>query len=750
MRIGPVELPALAVPRLGLAAFRRRIVFHAVFLALGLATLGLALVLLTEEKQRSHQRYAQGFKQTLAQVVAQLRHPAGQLALLNPGHGRAAQSAKAASTPSAGVAPQIATAAPPPSAGVAPLVLPFSALDFDDPNKAQQAVEMSGCALRYPDGAALCVAVGSNAYAGGFIYLVGQLRSGHLVARERGGLALQDVHRARVSLQVGGARLQWTAPFELLDSAPGGALRGRLTGFADSGDGLDARAKPVRDFRGWLWQEGPCLPDAASAAAARLATDVTGAADCQRRTLVSIRLPVEAWREALFQRPAPAWPPADLQQVRLRLQLLTPGGAPPLFDSDSAGALPAFALDDLRANLTPGETLVIEAQRAAATAQPGPALHTIATLRATPDTEADVGSTPWLVRLIRHLPAPDTPVLLQASDQVVTPLARYQITLRGDLRGIDRSLGVTAARLSWFVGAMLAAIALAWLIIELGLVRRVAVLTRRAAAVSYNMQDARIDQRIGELDVSDLRGNDELGILAGSLSDLLQRAKDNARREHIRAEQERDMWHAVGHEIMSPLQSLMVLHGDAADASHRYVQRMQQAVRVLYGTASPGEAIESATLQVGTLDVVEFTRHLCENAHFAGLDQVVFGGGVADAADEPIRVRADEYSLEDAVTHVLRNADRYRLPGTPITLTLQADEAGAQLHIHNTGPAVAPDRLEQIFEYGVSDQAAAGGGEHRGQGLFVARTYMAKMGGTISVRNVAGGVVFTLSLQRAG
>jgi len=35
---------------------------------------------------------------------------------------------------------------------------------------------------------------------------------------------------------------------------------------------------------------------------------------------------------------------------------------------------------------------------------------------------------------------------------------------------------------------------------------------------------------------------------------------------------------------------------------------------------------------------------------------------------------------------------------------------------------------------------------HRGQGLFVARTYMAKMGGTIHVLNEPGGVSFVLTL----
>ena len=152
----------------------------------------------------------------------------------------------------------------------------------------------------------------------------------------------------------------------------------------------------------------------------------------------------------------------------------------------------------------------------------------------------------------------------------------------GHLRGVELGLAAVATRLSWYLGAMLGAIALAWPVIEVGLIRRVTALTRRAAAVSYNVQPGHTGPRLGDLDVSDLRGSDELGILAGGLADLLQRVKDDMHREQLRAGQERDMWHAVGHEIMSPLQSLMVLHGPD-DPGHRYVQRMQQAVHVLYG-----------------------------------------------------------------------------------------------------------------------------------------------------------------------
>ena len=48
-----------------------------------------------------------------------------------------------------------------------------------------------------------------------------------------------------------------------------------------------------------------------------------------------------------------------------------------------------------------------------------------------------------------------------------------------------------------------------------------------------------------------------------------------------------------------------------------------------------------------------------------------------------------------------------------------------------------------------SDPDAPAQREHRGQGLFVAKTYMAKMGGTIGAANTGDGVTFTLALPRA-
>jgi signal transduction histidine kinase len=204
------------------------------------------------------------------------------------------------------------------------------------------------------------------------------------------------------------------------------------------------------------------------------------------------------------------------------------------------------------------------------------------------------------------------------------------------------------------------------------------------------------------------------------------------------------MWHAVGHEIMSPLQSLLALHAKEGDPSRRYIERMQQAVRVLYGSASPSEAFETTQLQVEPLDIDAFLQAVAGNAPCAGLGQVEY-----QSRGESLWVRADEYPLEDVVTHILKNAERFRLPGSPVEIHLETGEGRAHIAIRNRGPQIPADMLDKIFEYGVSDQADSAAQGNRGQGLFVAKTYMAKMGGTIAARNLDDGVEFVLSLLRA-
>jgi signal transduction histidine kinase len=680
----------------GRVPLRLRVLFRGGFLLLVIATLGLALSVLQDEKERSRRVYADSLKKTESQIAARLRHPAGQLALLNP----VAEDRQVRS--------------------VHPLVLPFAALDFDDRNKARQAVEMAGCGLQYPDGATLCAAVGANPYAGGFVYLVASLAVGELTAHESGDLGLTDVHRVLVDVDYRGSQSRWIAPYER--SRDG---RGRLTGYA--GDAPLAKGvRPIRDFRGWLWQEGRCIEPAEATPG------------CARRTFISIRLPVAVFQNALAARNL-QWPPPDLDRMAVRLRLLAPGSAAPIFDSDAPGATMPFSLAELRDLLRPGERLTVR--------RAGAKVPLFALEGRDPGDERVV---PWVAGLIQQLPPQGFDSSIREHALVDTSFGRFEIDLSGDLRSVNRGLAAVATRVAWTVGAMLLALGVVWVALEVLVIRRITLLTARAAAVSTGVRES---AGLSDLDLSDLGGRDELGVLAQGLKDLLQRVNEDMRREKIRAAQEKDMWHAVGHEIMAPLQSLMALHGGNDDPSSRYIVRMQQAVRVLYGQASPSEAFEATRLALQPLDLDAFLGHVAANARYIGIEGVEYS-----AHGQPLLVRAEEHSLEDVVTHVLRNAQRHRVPGTPIRLRIEADAQSVRATLHNEGAQIPEAMLERIFEYGVSETSeaaddpdsasASSTASQRGQGLFVARTYMAKMGGTIGARNCVDGVEFTLALPR--
>jgi two-component system, OmpR family, sensor kinase len=247
LELPTLELPKLgelAMPKLGFVAFRRRIIFRAAFVLLIVFTLTLALEVLKDEKQRSVRLYSEGTKRTMAEVIAKLRHPSGQLALLNP-----------------------EAATPPATNLIRPLILPYAGLDFADQTKAQQTVETVGCPMQYPDGSTLCVAVGNSARSGGFAYVVGSFATTALKARDPSELNLTGLHRARVTLDVEGQVTRWIAPFELTGETPAPGIRGRLTGFvedavtaaATSFQALERQTRPVKEFRAWVWQDGECV-----------------------------------------------------------------------------------------------------------------------------------------------------------------------------------------------------------------------------------------------------------------------------------------------------------------------------------------------------------------------------------------------------------------------------------------------------------------------------------------------------------
>ena len=143
----------------------------------------------------------------------------------------------------------------------------------------------------------------------------------------------------------------------------------------------------------------------------------------------------------------------------------------------------------------------------------------------------------------------------------------------------------------------------------------------------------------------------------------------------------------------------MALNGPQ-DPGHRYVQRMQQSHPCALWLASPAEALQAADVPEGRLDLDAFLRNVANNAHFAGILDVVCPGSEQLKPGDRARRRVCTRRRGDPYL-----AQRRPLPpaGSPITLTLTASESTASATLHNQGSTIAEDLLERIFELEVSD-----------------------------------------------
>ncbi len=93
-------------------------------------------------------------------------------------------------------------------------------------------------------------------------------------------------------------------------------------------------------------------------------------------------------------------------------------------------------------------------------------------------------------------------------------------------------------------------------------------------------------------------------------------------------------------------------------------------------------------------------------------------------------VWADPDLLRRALANVLANAIRYADPGTVIRLQAERQPAGTMISVENTGPDIAPEHLERLFDrFYRADAARAAAAHASGLGLSIVRSIMVLHGG---------------------
>jgi signal transduction histidine kinase len=298
-------------------------------------------------------------------------------------------------------------------------------------------------------------------------------------------------------------------------------------------------------------------------------------------------------------------------------------------------------------------------------------------------------------------------------------------------------------------GWLTAALLLTFVLVVIGVVAVVRLLkvTRSAwaAAVSLNQPHKRPEYG---------RKRDEISTLGRVLNLLLVRSRTRNRNLVKRVARERsalmldqellqlrhDRLDAIGHEIRSPLQALLIrTKGDTTLQGH--LQRMERAVEALIDAESVEDGIGGLEIVLNDVDVSAYLARLVDakkNQH----PYLRYEGPLSG-----VQAVLDAIQFEQVIDHLIDNARRYRNPEGAVVVRLRQETEVVVVEVFDEGKWIAEERLDEIFKYRDSDHMEPA---NRGLGLFAARSYLLAMKATIRAENQPGGVAMVIRLQRVG
>jgi signal transduction histidine kinase len=107
----------------------------------------------------------------------------------------------------------------------------------------------------------------------------------------------------------------------------------------------------------------------------------------------------------------------------------------------------------------------------------------------------------------------------------------------------------------------------------------------------------------------------------------------------------------------------------------------------------------------------------------------------------PLAANIDADMIRRALVNVIANAVRETPGGGTVRLAAAHEGDRLRLSVSDTGPGVAPELREKLFEPFVTGHA-----DGTGLGLAIARELVAAHGGTLTLRPSARGAVFEMEL----
>lgn len=270
----------------------------------------------------------------------------------------------------------------------------------------------------------------------------------------------------------------------------------------------------------------------------------------------------------------------------------------------------------------------------------------------------------------------------------------------------------------------------AWLSLPVTLLLALAVTQLLAAGMVAPLQEMTVAaQAMARGDYGarvETANTDEVGRLARSFNVM---AADLAR---VDAER-RDLIATVSHELRTPVAALSaqlenLVDGVVAPTSERLGATLASAERL--GDLL-GDLLALSRLEAGVVDLVPGPVRLAELVSECAAEVAHSGrtAQVVAAIDPELEVHADAARLRQLLVNVIDNAARHATDGNPVDVVAGRHDDGAWwLEVLDSGPGVAPEERDRVFERFGTD--AEGGGT--GLGLAVSRWVARLHGGALA------------------
>lgn len=306
-------------------------------------------------------------------------------------------------------------------------------------------------------------------------------------------------------------------------------------------------------------------------------------------------------------------------------------------------------------------------------------------------------------------------------------------SIRHDITTLERQLVFVWA------AAILAALALSFLLAR-NILRPVKELDRAASLIAEKKYDTRLP----------VETDDELGRLARTFNAMCASIQD-AREELIRHEQIATIARlssSIVHDLRNPLAAIyggaeMLMDGNLTESqAHRVAGNIYRSSRIINEMLQELVNVSRGRMQAPELCRLAEIIGAAVDAQAAIADQQ--GVEIAVSCPDSIELTLERARMERVFLNLISNALEAMPGGGRIVITAETQGSQVLIHVEDTGPGIAPEIRERIFQPFVSS-----GRNSLGLGLALSRQTVLDHGGNLTVAGGARGACFLLRLPMA-